>query len=124
MVTQPDQPYSAEEDSVFNAAKEVTVVAEEVTEPSKPKTKAKRKASTKATSASKAKVRKQRKPPVEPVVDETPHTVEGIRDAAVEIKERALGGVLQPFIESAGELADTILGATGRFFDDLGKKKR
>ena len=121
MVTQPDQSPVEE---VPSDVEEIPAVAEEVTEPSKPKTKAKRKASTKATSASKAKVRKQRKPPVEPVVDETPHTVEGIRDAAVEIKERALGGVLQPFIESAGELADTILGATGRFFDDLGKKKR
>lgn len=116
--------------TIDNPAEEDTRDVEEVVAPvEEPVAKSEKAASKKRTPAQKAArkrkaaaARKQQSEKADAPIN-VPTTPGEIRDAAVELKDRAKAIGAKPLIEGVGEIAGRFFGYINDLFDDVEKKK-
>jgi hypothetical protein len=128
MTNQPDQPVAEEGDSVVqeDAISDAPVAAPKAARKTarKPKTPAKKVASKRA-SKPKAPASKQRKTAAKPVAPPPPPlTLSELKQQGVQAKQELVSAVLEPALEAAGSLSQTIRDTIGGAFAGLLSRKR
>ena len=127
MTNKPDQPVS-EEDSVVqeDAVADTTVAAPKAARKtaSKSKVTAKKAASKRASKPSAAKS-KRSKPTARPVAPPPPPlTLQELKEQGAQAKQELVSAVLEPALEAAGSLSQTIRDTIGGAFAGLLSRKR
>ena len=128
MTNEPDQTVAEEGDSVVqeDAISDAPVAAPKAARKTarKPKTPAKKVASKRA-SKPKAPASKQRKTAAKPVAPPPPPlTLSELKQQGVQAKQELVSAVLEPALEAAGSLSQTIRDTIGGAFAGLLSRKR
>jgi hypothetical protein len=113
------QESTVEEDAI------ATPVAEPVVEPKKPTAKPRKKAAAKKKSKASATKSQRSKPTARPVAPPPPPlTLSELKEQGVQAKEELVSAVLEPALEAAGSLSQTIRDTIGGAFAGLLSRKR
>ena len=128
MTNKPDEPAVEEGDSVVqeDAISDAPVAAPKAARKTarKPKAPAK-KAASKRASKPKAPASKQRKTAAKPVAPPPPPlTLSELKEQGVQAKQELVSAVLEPALEAAGSLSQTIRDTIGGAFAGLLSRKR
>ena len=128
MTNEPDQTVAEEGDSVVqeDAISDAPVAAPKAARKTarKPKAPAK-KAASKRASKPKAPASKQRKTAAKPVAPPPPPlTLSELKQQGVQAKQELVSAVLEPALEAAGSLSQTIRDTIGGAFAGLLSRKR
>jgi hypothetical protein len=127
MTNKPDQPVS-EEDSVVqeDAVADTTVAAPKAARKTASKSKVTaKKAASKRASKPKAAKSKRSKPTARPVAPPPPPlTLSELKEQGVQAKQELVSAVLEPALEAAGSLSQTIRDTIGGAFAGLLSRKR
>jgi hypothetical protein len=128
MTNKPDEPVVEEGDSVVqeDAISDAPVAAPKAARKTarKPKAPAKKVASKRA-SKPKAPASKQRKTAAKPVAPPPPPlTLSELKEQGVQAKQELVSAVLEPALEAAGSLSQTIRDTIGGAFAGLLSRKR
>ena len=127
MTNKPDQPVS-EEDSVVqeDAVADTPVAAPKATRKTASKSKVTaKKAASKRASKPKAAKSKRSKSTARPVTPAPPPlTLQELKEQGVQAKEELVSAVLEPALEAAGSLSQTIRDTIGGAFAGLLSRKR
>ena len=123
MTNQPDQPVAEEEDSVVQE----DAIATDATAAKPTKVAAKKSPKKKATVKRKAPTAKskRRKPAARPVAPPPPPlTLQELKEQGTQAKQELVSAVLEPALEAAGSLSQTIRDTIGGAFAGLLSRKR
>jgi len=123
MTDKPDQPVAEEEDSVVQE----DAISADATAAKPKKVAAKKVAAKKAAVKRKPKTAtsKRRKPAVRPVTPPPPPlTLSELKEQGVQAKQELVSAVIEPALEAAGSLSQTIRDTIGGAFAGLLSRKR